>query len=187
METSAKVEVLLFVAGEEGLALSDLSALTELSPSACQQQIEKLNEKYAADKDSALTIIRTADRFRLTTKEEFAELLKNYSRTTINQSLSKAAIEVLSIIAYRQPITRLEIDQLRGISSSGALSTLRMVNLVEAVGQLETVGRPSLYATTEFFLDFIGINKLSDLPPVVDEDPLPGENTALFKEITDEN
>lgn len=182
MNNSAKIEVLLFVAGEEGLTLSDLSALTELSSTACQQQIERLNEKYNADESSALTIIHTAGKWRLATKEIYEEFLKLYSKTTINQSLSKSATEVLSIVAYKQPITRLEIDQLRGVSSSGVLSTLRVFELVEVVGQLEAPGRPSLYATTDFFLDYIGIDSLKELPPVEDMNDFEGKDTDLFGE-----
>ncbi|MDR0199149.1 MAG: segregation/condensation protein B [Streptococcaceae bacterium] len=180
MNNAAKIEVLLYVAGEEGLSLADLSSLCELAPTACQQQIEKLSEKYSADKESALAIIKTADKYRLSTKEDFAELLKSYAKTTVNQSLSKSAVEVLSIVAYKQPITRLEIDNLRGVSSSGVLSTLRMFNLITAAGQLEAPGRPTLYATTEFFLDYIGINSLEDLPAVSDENNFSGEN-QLFQ------
>ena len=117
----------------------------------------------------------------MATKEEFAEILKNYAKTPLNQSLSKSALEVLSIIAYKQPLTRLEIDQLRGVNSSGVLSTLRAFDLVEKVGQVEAPGRPSLYATTEFFLDYIGINHLDELPEI-DESRFIAEEQTLFNE-----
>ncbi|MDR2976919.1 MAG: SMC-Scp complex subunit ScpB [Streptococcaceae bacterium] len=169
MNNSAKIEALLFVAGEEGLTLAELSSLTELSVSACQEQISKLNEIYQSRKDSALTIIKTAEHFRLTTKEEFEELLKTYAKSAVNQSLSKSAQDVLAIIAYKQPLTRLEIDNYRGVSSSGVLTTLRAFGLIYVSGHVEAPGRPSLYATTDFFLDYLGINELSDLPPVTEE------------------
>ena len=142
---TATCELLLFVAGEEGLALNELSALTELSKAACQQQIDHLKAKYANDEESAFTIIETAGKFKLTSKEAFADLLKNYAKTPLNQSLSKSAMEVLSIVAYKQPITRLEIDNLRGVNSSGVLATLRAFDLIEKTGQLVAPGRPSLY------------------------------------------
>ena len=166
MNKTATCELLLFVSGEAGLSLTELSVLTELSKQACQQQIDYLREKYHADEESALTIIETAGKYRMTTKNSFVSLLRNYARTPINQSLSKSALEVLAIVAYKQPITRLEIDQLRGVNSSGVISTLRAFDLIEKTGVLEAPGRPSLYATTEFFLDYIGINQLEELPEV---------------------
>lgn len=99
----------------------------------------------------------------------------------LTNPLSKSALEVLSIIAYKQPLTRIEIDQLRGVNSSGVLSTLRAFDLVEKVGQVEAPGRPSLYATTEFFLDYIGINNLEELPEI-DESRYVAEQQTLFNE-----
>ncbi|MBB5888447.1 SMC-Scp complex subunit ScpB [Lactovum miscens] len=166
INNSAKFEALLFVAGEEGLSLTELSSISNLSLSACQEQILKLNEDYATDKNSAFTIIQTAGRFRLSTKEDLGDLLKTYAKSTINQSLSRSAQDVLAIIAYKQPITRLEIDNYRSVSSSGVLTTLRSLGLIDVVGQVDAPGRPSLYATTDFFLDYLGINTLEDLPAV---------------------
>lgn len=181
LNKTATLELLLFVAGEEGLELNQLSELSGMSKFACEQQIERLIEKYQADEESALTIIETAGKYKLATKDSFADILKNYAKTPLNQSLSRSALEVLSIIAYKQPITRLEIDQLRGVNSSGALSTLRAYDLVEKTGTLEVVGRPGLYGTTEFFLDYIGINDLSELPEI-DESQFIGEKQVLFNE-----
>ncbi len=181
LNKTATLELLLFVAGEEGLELNQLSELSGMSKFACEQQIERLREKYQVDEESALTIIETAGKYKLATKDSFADILKNYAKTPLNQSLSRSALEVLSIIAYKQPITRLEIDQLRGVNSSGTLSTLRAYDLVEKTGTLEVVGRPGLYGTTEFFLDYIGINDLSELPEI-DESQFIGEKQVLFNE-----
>ena len=181
MNKTATCELLLFVSGEAGLTLTELSSLTEMSKQACQQQIDYLKEKYHSDRESALTIIETAGKYRMSTKEDFSDILKNYAKTPLNQSLSKSALEVLSIIAYKQPLTRIEIDQLRGVNSSGVLSTLRAFDLVEKVGQVEAPGRPSLYATTEFFLDYIGINNLEELPEI-DESRYVAEQQTLFNE-----
>ncbi|AYG00376.1 SMC-Scp complex subunit ScpB [Lactococcus allomyrinae] len=181
MNKTATCELLLFVSGESGLTLTELSSLAELSKQACQQQIVYLREKYHADEESALTIIETAGKYRMATKEEFSDLLSTYAKTPLNQSLSKSALEVLSIIAYKQPLTRLEIEQLRGVNSSGVIATLRAFDLIEKVGELEAPGRPSLYATTEFFLDYIGINHLAELPEV-DEEQFIAEKQILFNE-----
>ncbi|WP_374285674.1 SMC-Scp complex subunit ScpB [Lactococcus sp.] len=181
MNKTATCELLLFVSGEAGLSLAELSALTELPKAACQQQIDYLREKYHADAESAFTIIETAGKFRMTSKESFAELLKNYAKTPLNQSLSKSAMEVLSIIAYKQPMTRLEIDLLRGVNSSGVITTLRAFDLIEKVGEVEAPGRPSLYATTDFFLDYIGINSLDELPEINEAD-FAAEQQNLFND-----
>ncbi|MDR0297339.1 MAG: SMC-Scp complex subunit ScpB [Streptococcaceae bacterium] len=188
MTPRAKIEALLFVAGEEGVTLSDLSLLSELTLTACQQQLEALRTDYAKNKLSALTIIQTADKYRLTTKEELAPVLQSYAKTAVNQSLSKSAVEVLSIVAYKQPITRLEIDTLRGVNSSSILSNLRLHGLIESKGQLEAPGRPTLYGTTEFFLDFLGINRLDELPPTISIDETDVEAfPELFGTATLEN
>ncbi|WP_054639822.1 SMC-Scp complex subunit ScpB [Lactococcus fujiensis] len=179
MNKTAICELLLFVSGETGLSLSELSALTELSKAACAQQIDHLKEKYQADSESAFTIIETAGKYKMASKVEFAEILKNYAKTPLNQSLSKSAMEVLSIIAYKQPMTRLEIDLLRGVNSSGAITTLRAYDLIDKIGEVEAPGRPSLYATTEFFLDYIGINSLDELPEI-NEDDFAAEKQRLF-------
>jgi len=183
----ATFELLLFIAGEEGIRLDELADLSGLKKQAVLQQLDKLKEKYEVDAASALTIIETADKYRMATKPDFADLLKAYAKTPLNQSLSKSALEVLTIIAYKQPITRAGIDQLRGVNSSGVISTLRAFDLVEKSGTLEVPGRPSLYSTTEFFLDYIGINQLSDLPEV-DESQFEAEQARLFEEAAeDEN
>ncbi|URZ88223.1 SMC-Scp complex subunit ScpB [Floricoccus penangensis] len=179
MNKTAMLEVLLFVAGEEGLTIRDLASLMSISPQATQQQIDKLKEKYENDEESALTIIETASRYRLTSKDIFKELLQHYAKTPINQSLSKAALEVLSIIAYKQPLTRIEVDNIRGVNSQGAITTLLTFDLIKVIGKKEVIGSPNLYATTDFFLDYLGINSLEELPQV-DESKLDIEEVSLF-------
>ena len=82
----------------------------------------------------------------------------------MNQSLSRAALETLSIIAYKQPITRIEVDDIRGVNSSGAISKLLSFELIREDGKKEVIGRPNLYVTTDYFLDYMGINHLDELP-----------------------
>ncbi|MFV0556604.1 MAG: SMC-Scp complex subunit ScpB [Lactovum sp.] len=187
MEIRSKIEALLFIAGEEGLLLSDIVNLTELAASACQEQILKLKQSYEQNSQSAFTIIKTAERYRLTTKNDFEELLKDYAKSAVNQSLSKSAQDVLAIIAYKQPVTRLEIDNYRGLSSTGVLTTLRTFGLIEVSGQVESPGRPSLYSTTSFFLDYIGINSLEDLPPIVEVENEESESSLFGKVENNEN
>ncbi|WP_165209978.1 SMC-Scp complex subunit ScpB [Streptococcus tangpeifui] len=163
MSYLAQIEALLFVAGEDGLSLRNLAGLLDISVTAVSQQLEKLAEKYRMDQDSALYLLESSNTYKIVTKEEHAELLRQYSKAPINQSLSRASLEVLSIVAYKQPITRVEVDSIRGVNSSGAISKLQAFGLIQEVGKKDVIGRPNLYATTDYFLDYMGINSLDEL------------------------
>lgn len=101
----------------------------------------------------------------MTTKKELAPLLKRYAQGTSN-TLSQAAVETLAIIAYKQPITRVEIEQIRGVQVSGAVQRLSAHNLIEEKGRVEGPGRPILYGTTSYFLDYFGLKSLKELPDI---------------------
>lgn len=187
MSKLAEIEALLFVAGEDGLRVRQLAELLSIPPTGVIQSLEKLAEKYRKDEDSSLALLETSNAYKIVTKQDFAELLREYSRAPINQSLSRAALETLSIIAYKQPITRIEVDEIRGVNSSGAISKLQIFDLIRENGKKEVLGRPNLYVTTDYFLDYMGINSLEELP-VVEETELITEESQLFVErIEDEN
>lgn len=166
MSRLAEIEALLFIAGEEGLSLRDLAQVLELPRTGLVQSLEKLTAKYEADEDSSLMLLQSANKYRLVTKENHNELLRRYAKTPVNQTMSRALLETLSIIAYKQPITRVEIDEIRGVNSSSAITKLLAFGLIQDVGRKEVAGRPRLYATTDYFLDFLGINDLNELPAV---------------------
>lgn len=157
------IEALLFVAGEDGLSLRQMAELLSLTPSALIQQLEKLAKRYEEDDDSSLLLLETAQTYKLVTKDSYMTLLRDYAKAPTNQSLSRASLEVLSIIAYKQPITRIEIDDIRGVNSSGAITRLIAFGLIKEAGKKEVLGRPNLYETTNYFLDYMGINQLDDL------------------------
>ena len=187
MSKLAEIEALLFVAGEDGLRVRQLADLLSIPPTGVIQSLEKLAEKYRKDEDSSLALLETSNAYKIVTKQEFADLLREYSRAPINQSLSRAALETLSIIAYKQPITRIEVDEIRGVNSSGAISKLQIFDLIRENGKKEVLGRPNLYVTTDYFLDYMGINSIEELP-VVEETELITEESQLFVErIEDEN
>ena len=185
MSKLAEIEALLFVAGEEGITARQIADLLSLPPTGVVQSLEKLAQKYQEDTDTSLCLMETASRYKLVTKADYASVLRDYSRTPMNQSLSRAALETLSIIAYKQPITRVEVDDIRGVNSSGAITKLLSFDLIREDGKKEVLGRPNLYVTTEDFLDYRGINHLEELPKVeeVDIDPEEGQ---LFSERTEE-
>lgn len=191
MNYLAQLEALLFVAGEDGLSLRQMAELVNLTPTALTQQLDKLAEKYAQDGTSALDLLQTAQTYKLVTKDGFAELLRDYAKAPVNQSLSRASLEVLSIIAYKQPITRIEVDDIRGVNSSSAITKLMTFGLIKIIGKKEVIGTPNLYATTDYFLDYMGINHLDELVDassielVDDEITLFSEDKEL--EIKEEN
>ncbi|WP_347103163.1 SMC-Scp complex subunit ScpB [Streptococcus anginosus] len=187
MSKLAEIEALLFVAGEDGLRVRQLVELLSMPPTGVTQSLEKLAEKYQKDEDSSLALLETSNTYKIVTKQDFAELLREYSKAPINQSLSRAALETLSIIAYKQPITRMEVDEIRGVNSSGAISKLQIFDLIRENGKKEVLGRPNLYVTTDYFLDYMGINSLEELP-IVEETELIAEESQLFTErIENEN
>lgn len=163
MNDLAQLEALLFVAGEEGLSLRYLAGMLQLTPSQLKELLQILAQKYELDDTTALCLIETAGRYKMATKETFSDLLREFAKAPVNQSLSRASLEVLSIIAYKQPITRIEIDDIRGVNSSSAVSKLLSLGLIQEAGKKEVIGRPNLYATTDYFLDFMGINDLTEL------------------------
>ena len=181
MTKLAQIEALLFVAGEEGLRARQIGDLLDMPATGVQQSIEKLKEKYEADPDAALTILESSSSYKLVTKADLAGLLREFSKSPMNQSLSRASLETLSIVAYKQPITRVEIDDIRGVNSSGALAKLAAFELIKEAGKKEVIGRPNLYVTTDYFLDYMGINSLEDLPTVEEVD-FNAEESVLFQE-----
>ena len=166
MDNQAKIEALLFIAGDEGITLGDLANLTGLLKPAVHGILGQLAEKYAQDNHCALKLLVSADTYRLATKGELAPVVKDYFETPLTVPLTPALLEVLAIIAYRQPITRLEIDDLRGVQSSGSIQKLVMQGLVETRGRLNVPGRPFRYGTTTAFLDYFGLAELRELPPL---------------------
>ncbi|EMB73311.1 SMC-Scp complex subunit ScpB [Streptococcus mutans] len=164
MTPLSKIEALLFVAGEDGLSLRQLATLLDIPVTALLQQLEKMAQKYERDDNSALSLLESSKTYKLVTKKDYADLLRQYSKTPINQSLSRASLEVLSIIAYKQPITRIEVDNIRGVNSSSAISKLQAFDLIQEAGKKEVIGRPNLYVTSDYFLDYMGINSLEELP-----------------------
>ena len=169
------LEAILYTAGESGVTLGELAGILEISESAMRQQLDAYRQRLAADDQRGLQLQQFADRYYLLTKPAYAPAIKKYFAGPPAAGLSQAALEVLAIIAYQQPITRIEIDESRGVQSSGALTTLAARQLIKEAGRKEAPGRPILYATTQFFLDYFGLNRLADLPPLADAPADTGE------------
>jgi len=166
MSPLAQIESLLFVSGDEGITVADLAAATGLLRPAILASLERLAQKYAADQDSALELMVNDTTYRLVTKEAAGDLIKRYFENPLSTSLSPASLEVLAIIAYRQPITRIEVDEIRGVQSASTVQKLVLRRLVEDAGRLDEPGRPKLYRTSAYFLDYFGLKQLTELPPL---------------------
>ncbi len=166
MSPLAQIESLLFVSGDEGITVADLAAATGLLRPAILATLERLAQKYAADTDSALELMVNDTTYRLVTKAAAGDVIKHYFENPLSTSLSPASLEVLAIIAYRQPITRIEVDEIRGVQSSSTVQKLVLRRLIEATGRLDEPGRPKVYRTSDYFLDYFGLKQLSDLPPL---------------------
>ncbi|MDR0614957.1 MAG: SMC-Scp complex subunit ScpB [Lactobacillales bacterium] len=177
----AEIEALLFVSGEEGMEIAQLAKITNKDKAAIIKTVELLQAKYQENSDSALNILEINDRFILTTKKEFSYLLKEYAATPQAVSLSKAALETLSIIAYKQPITRAQIDEIRGVQSNGSVQKLVSRNLITKKGRMDNPGKPILYGTTNYFMDYFGLRFLAELPDInAYKEETPDQEIDLF-------
>jgi segregation and condensation protein B len=156
------VESLLFVAGE-AVTVAQLAQALELPADAIERALDRLSEECAG---RGVRVQRHGESVQLVSAPEAAAAIERFMGVPPQARLSAAALEALAIIAYRQPITRAQVDALRGVDSSGVIRALLGRDLVAEVGRLETVGRPILYATTEEFLRQFGLGSLAELPPI---------------------
>ena len=157
-----KLEILLFMA-RQPLLLEQLARYLETSEENAHQLVTELTARYA-DSSHGLQIINVSDGYQFATKPEYSKPLELYINTPQEFSLSAAAMETLTIIAYRQPVAKPDIERIRGIDSGWIIKSLQDKELIEEQGQADTVGRPMLYGTTEKFLRHFGLKNLEDLP-----------------------
>ena len=164
-EGRAALEAILFVASEP-LSLETLSNLIGLNEEDTQELLDELQTIYYGER-RGLQIIKVAQGYQMCTRPEYHQYVERLLQPS-NGRLSKAALECLAIIAYRQPVTRAEIEQIRGVKADRVISTLLERQLIQEVGRKETIGRPILYGTTNEFLRVFGLNSLSELPHLND-------------------
>ena len=164
------IEALIFSSDEpipESEIIKAIQAIdgdeTEIYQEDVQKAVEELNSFYAAN-NSAVHIVKIANGFLHATKPEYAKYVGYLSTEKSKRRLSQAALETLSIIAYKQPITKPELESIRGVNSDYMLTALLEKQLISITGRTETIGRPLLYKTTDEFLKYFGLKDLSDLP-----------------------
>ncbi|WP_047980006.1 SMC-Scp complex subunit ScpB [Ornithinibacillus contaminans] len=161
----AIVEGLLFACGDEGITIKELAKIMDISVKSVEHLIEELKYDYEHT-SRGIMIMQSHDVFHLTTKPEHSEYYKKLLETPHASRMSQAALETLAIIAYQQPITRSEIDDIRGVKSDRPVQTLLARSLIEEVGRKDGVGRPVLFGTTKDFLTYFGLTSLEELPPL---------------------
>lgn len=168
-EYRSAIEAILFSAGDP-VEIKRLAETFELPESAVQTQMDILTDEYA-QLDRGITIIRLNDSYQMVSVKEYARWVRKAMDLRRNIPLSQAAMEVLAVIAYNQPVTKSFVEQVRGVDCSGVIGSLTTKGLIEEKGRLELPGRPLLYGTTDHFLRCFSISSLDELPPIPkDED-----------------
>lgn len=180
------LESLLFAAGDEGLSLKQIATVLDMEEVQANEIVAELQLDYEKDEDRGIAIVQLAGVFQLATKKEHAIYLKKLVESPGAGHLSQAALETLAIIAYKQPITRTEIEEIRGVKTERPLHTLSSRALVKEVGRAEGTGRAILYGTTKEFLDYFGLKNIKELPPLpekVDEDEIQDDADLFFEKF----
>ena len=179
------LEGLLFVAGDDGISLEEASYILELERSAVRQLLDEL-KKRLEDENSGLELLLTASHYKLVTKASLKTYIEKYAVSPYSSQLSQASLETLAIIAYKQPVTRVDIESIRGVQSSGSIQKLLLRDLIEEAGRLDSPGRPKLYKTTAYFMDYFGLESLDALPDASDLFDLDSEEAnQLFRDNHD--
>ncbi len=174
-EYKAAVEAMLFAHGEP-VSASRIAQILEIETVVVERLLQTLRDDYDAG-DRGLTLLQMEDRWQLATKPRFGEPVRKLLDTRRNTPLSQAALEVLAVIAYNQPVSRSFIEQVRGVDSSSTVTTLMEKGLIEEAGRLDLPGRPVSFRTTDAFLRTFGLESLTQLPPLHGDD-LPLEQVA---------
>ncbi len=174
---SVKLEALLFVAAEP-VATAQLATALDVSVSVIERG---LNELDASLQSRGLRLQRHAGRVQLTTAPQLAELIERFLGLEATSHLSRAALETLAIIAYQQPVTRPQIDSIRGVNSDSMMKSLLSKNLILESGRADGPGRPILYSTTPEFLQHFGLNSILEMPPLARPEEEESKQNELLK------
>lgn len=175
------LEGLLFAVGEEGVSLGQLAEVLELGDYEIEVLIGELRERYE-DEKYGLVISEMAGVYKMVTKKNHAPYFKKLLESPHQKTLSPAALEVLAIIAYKQPITRAELEAVRGVSNDAVMKKLLMFDLIEEAGRANAPGRAMQFRTTNAFLDYFGIKAIEELPEINETEILKeDEEVTLFR------
>lgn len=177
----SQIEGLLFVVGDDGLSIKQLTQIVGKTDEEVKEALNVLKTQYEEQDERGIELKELAGTYQLISKPELADTIQKLVENPTNHSLSQASLEVLAIVAYKQPITRVEIEDIRGVKSERPLQTLSSRGLVQEVGRVEATGRAILYGTTKEFLNYFGLNHINELPPLPEVDAVePEQETDLF-------
>ncbi len=179
MNLKAVLEGILFIVGDEGTTIKEMVNVLGVSEEEVKSLLMELKKDYE-NEGRGLRISYLGNAFKLTTKEEHKEYYEKLVTDTRTTNLSTAALEVLAVIAYNEPITRVEIDEIRGVNSSQIVRRLLARNFIKVCGKADSIGKPNLYRTTNEFLDYFGLSSKNDLPELIIRDKSENENEDLY-------
>ena len=179
LSLSALLEALLFVSSTP-ISIGQLSSALDETQGAVKSALEELEEKYKHT--SGLRIQRKGTKVQLTTAPELSNLIENFLGIETTSTLTQASLEALAIIAFKQPITRPAIEEVRGVNSDGVVRNLLSKGLIEELGRADGIGRAILYGTSSDFLSHFGLNSLDDLPALELPTSEPEQKPKLLKE-----
>lgn len=170
-----RIEAILFVAGE-AVGIRDLAKALRVEEKELKETLKKIGSEYDYEQRGFM-LKRFGEKVQLATRPLYSEDVLRLLQPVQQQSLSQAAMETLAVVAYKQPVTRAEVEQIRGVKCDYSLQSLMMKGLIQEAGRKDTIGRPILYATTDMFLSHFGIQGLEDLPPLPETEKESDENT----------
>ena len=177
----AAVEAILFASGEP-IELERIAEALEIEPEDCEQVINNLSAQLD-ERNSGITVLKLGDKYQLSSRTEYAEVIRDVLELRKNTPLSQAAFEVLAVIAYNQPVTKSFVEQVRGVDCSGVISTLCQKKLIEEKGRLDLPGRPIIYGTTPDFLRCFSISSLDELPAIPESEKEEAEVTEDIESV----
>lgn len=163
----AVLEGILFLVGEDGISLDEIGSILNVSSDDASHLLEDLKTDYDSD-NHGITVKKFGDLYKLTTKMEHKKYYERLVDISNMKSLSQSALETLAIIAYNEPITRAQVDELRGVSSAQLIRKLVSKDLIKEVGKSDKLGKPILYGITREFLDYFGLESKDMLPKIED-------------------
>ena len=176
----AALEGLLFVVGDDGLSINQMMEILEITHDEAIELINELKEEYE-NINRGIRIHFLGNTFKLTTKKEQQKYYQKLLVNEENNTLSNSALETLAIVAYNEPITRVEVDEIRGVQTAQMIRKLVAKGLLKECGRSELPGRPILYKTTSEFLDYFGLSDISELPKITPKSEQENNELDLYK------
>lgn len=173
-----RIEAILFVSGD-AVSIKDLARALEISEKEASRTLSEMKDEYDFEQRGFI-LKRFGNNVQLATRPLYADDVVRLLQPVQQQNLTQAAMETLAVVAYRQPVTRAEVEQIRGVKCDYSLQSLMLKGLIDEAGRKDTIGRPILYRTTDSFLSHFGIQNLEELPPLPENET---EDTASDEEV----